>query len=114
MTEQAYRYPIDEWGEEAARNHCGDHDGSFEAAEPEKSAKIGARHTSKEYQMIQSIHDKAVELGAKCAHEEDEGGDGDGKDDGGDGKAVTPSVRPSTIAARIALELMAAGVAEEG
>lgn len=30
--EQAYRYPKDSWSEEAARSHCKDHDGSFEAA----------------------------------------------------------------------------------
>jgi len=31
--EQAYRYPKDTWSEEAARNHCKDHEGTFEAAE---------------------------------------------------------------------------------
>jgi len=31
--EQAYRYPKDTWSEEAARNHCREHGGSFEAAE---------------------------------------------------------------------------------
>jgi hypothetical protein len=31
--EQAYRYPKESWSEEAARNHCQEHDGSFEAAE---------------------------------------------------------------------------------
>ena len=30
--EQAYRYPVESWGEEAARSHCQDHDGTFEAA----------------------------------------------------------------------------------
>jgi len=32
MTEQAYRYPKDDWGAGEARAHCQDHDGSFEAA----------------------------------------------------------------------------------
>ena len=31
--EQAYRYPKDAWSEEAARSHCKEHDGKFEAAE---------------------------------------------------------------------------------
>ena len=31
--EQAYRYPRESWGEEAARSHCQDHSGAFEAAE---------------------------------------------------------------------------------
>ena len=35
--EQAYRYPKESWTEEAARNHCTDHDGSFEAAEKAES-----------------------------------------------------------------------------
>jgi hypothetical protein len=30
--EQAYRYPKDSWDVDDARNHCADHDGSFEAA----------------------------------------------------------------------------------
>lgn len=32
MTEQAYRYDKDTWGADAARKHCSDHGGSFEAA----------------------------------------------------------------------------------
>ena len=35
--EQAYRYPKDSWSEETARNHCEDHDGTFEAAEKTES-----------------------------------------------------------------------------
>jgi len=35
--EQAYRYPKDSWSEEAARSHCQDHDGTFEAAEKTES-----------------------------------------------------------------------------
>ena len=34
--EQAYRYGKDIWDAGAARNHCKSHDGSFEAAKPEK------------------------------------------------------------------------------
>ena len=32
MAEQAYRYPKATWDADAARSHCEDHDGSFEAA----------------------------------------------------------------------------------
>ena len=35
--EQAYRYPKDTWSEEAARSHCQEHDGTFEAAEKTES-----------------------------------------------------------------------------
>jgi len=35
--EQAYRYPKGSWSEQAARNHCKDHDGSFEAAQKTES-----------------------------------------------------------------------------
>jgi len=35
--EQAYRYPIESWSEEAARSHCQDHEGTFEAAEKTES-----------------------------------------------------------------------------
>jgi HK97 family phage prohead protease len=37
MTEQAYRYQKDTWTADEARAHCQDHDGSFEAAQEEKS-----------------------------------------------------------------------------
>jgi len=110
MTEQAYRYGIDVWEEAAARSHCGEHDGSFEAASGEKAwdglaGKAGA----------QAIHDLAVNLGAKCG-ELDESGDGDGDgDQGGGGKATPRGPSPETLAARIGLELMAQGTQlEEG
>jgi len=39
MTEQAYRYPIDEWSEDDARAHCRSHNGeTFEPADPEVTA----------------------------------------------------------------------------
>lgn len=38
MTEQAYRYPDDDWSADAAKSHCQDHDGiEFEPAEEEDS-----------------------------------------------------------------------------
>jgi len=39
MTEQAYRYPDDEWGADAAENHCEDHDGiEFEPSTGEEES----------------------------------------------------------------------------
>ncbi len=41
MTEQAYRYPKDDWTAAEARTHCRSHDGTFEAAtEAEKSLNL--------------------------------------------------------------------------
>jgi hypothetical protein len=39
MTEQAYRYPKDEWSADEARAHCKEHEGSFEAAKGESGAE---------------------------------------------------------------------------
>jgi len=38
---QAYRYPTDSWSEAAARSHCKEHGGSFEAASGTKEAYNG-------------------------------------------------------------------------
>ncbi len=119
LTEQAYRYPIKTWEEADARAHCREHEGRFEAAAP----KAGARHTAKEYEMIQSVHDLAVELGAKCSESVDSSGhDGDDSDGGEDqgeadgklrvGPAGTRASR-DTLAARIAAELIEAGIEED-
>jgi len=108
MTEQSYRYPKDDWSVESARSHCRSHDGSFEAA----AEKVGARHTQKEYEALQTIHDLAVELGAKCAERAgDSEGEGATEGKAGSGKPSGPS--PSTLAARVAIELMELGD-EEG
>lgn len=39
MTEQAYRYAKDKWGEGEARTHCKEHDGTFEPAIKEEMAR---------------------------------------------------------------------------
>jgi hypothetical protein len=39
MTEQAYRYPKTVWTAGAARSHCQDHDGSFEAASSDQAVE---------------------------------------------------------------------------
>lgn len=38
MTDQAFRYPKASWDADEAAAHCGDHDGSFEAASEEEAA----------------------------------------------------------------------------
>ena len=99
LTDQAFRYPRETWDVEQARAHCEGHDGiSFEPAEGEASAcpvcaaaKVGARHTAKEVEQIQAIHDHAVALGAKCA-EADDADTGDDQDEASDGKSRSPSL----------------------
>lgn len=68
--------------------------------------KSGARHTVKEFEMLQQIHDLSVALGAKCAEPDDSAGEGEGEaqDETGNGKSRGPS--PSTLAQRVALELL--------
>jgi len=74
--------------------------------------KAGARHTSKEFEQIQQIHDLAVGLGAKCAEPAADDSDGDGD---GDGKGKARKGKPSepareTFAVRIAAELIEEGI----
>jgi HK97 family phage prohead protease len=77
----------------------------------EKSAdpanqKAGARHSSKDNEMLQQMHDLAVELGAKCAGHDDSASDGDdGATDKGR-KTTSKEPQSSTLAARVALELL--------
>ena len=72
----------------------------------ERGAGIDTRtvsiKTSHDPAELQAIHDAVCRLGAKCAVSE-----GEGKAEAGDGNA---SVYPSTVAARIAAELMEMGV----
>jgi HK97 family phage prohead protease len=71
--------------------------------------KAGARHTSKEYEKMQNIHDLVVELGAKCVQDDDskagaDQGKGGGQGQTGDSTPRTPTT--STLAARTAIELL--------
>jgi HK97 family phage prohead protease len=50
MEEQAYRYPKDTWTVAEARAHCGEHDGSFEAAQEEDSGVIKGLIQQAEFQ----------------------------------------------------------------
>lgn len=57
MTEQAYRYPKDEWEADAAQAHCEAADGTFEAASQEAKAiaKEGRVVSGKDHAMITEI-----------------------------------------------------------
>lgn len=78
--------------------------------------KAGRRNSGKDQERIQRLHDLACELGAKCAQADasdttgDDGvGDGEskGKAEAQQGKAE--GLRPGTLAARVALELLELG-----
>ena len=69
--------------------------------------KEGRRNATKDAERIQKIHDLCVELGAKCAEPSDDEGPPEGEAEKGKpgGKAG-----PENYAARIALELLEAGI----
>jgi HK97 family phage prohead protease len=71
-----------------------------------EAIKAGARHTSKEFEAIQQIHDLAIQLGAKCAEPDDSGGsdEADGQDEAQSGKSR--SHEASILAARLNVELL--------
>ena len=78
-----------------------------------KAFKVGARNSAKDMARIQAIHDAACELGAKCAQPDDTSGGSDESDGQGEGgkTRMADSVKPqgqgpSTLAARVALELL--------
>jgi HK97 family phage prohead protease len=52
--------------------------------------KVGARHTAKEFAMIQEIHDLSVALGAKCAEPTEDSQDADEGDGEGAGQDEAP------------------------
>ncbi len=61
--------------------------------------KEGRRNSNSDLSQIQAIHDAACHLGAKCAERE-----GEAEDEADNGKSSGP--KPSTVAARIAAELL--------
>jgi hypothetical protein len=67
------------------------------------NGKEGRRNSATDARTIQAIHDAACEIGAKCASAE-----GSDEDEAGNGKSSGPG--PSTFAARIAAELLEAGI----
>ncbi len=68
--------------------------------------KEGRRNATKDAARIQSIHDLTCELGAKCAEPSQD--DDSSDDEAGDGKSKQK--RSSTLAERVALELIELGV----
>jgi hypothetical protein len=82
-------------------NHVAGHMRDAELEPPELKAldepesKVGARHTAKEVEAIQEIHDRAVVLGAKCAHDEEPAQD-DAADDG-KSRGAGPSVQGALV-----------------
>lgn len=68
--------------------------------------KSGVRHTGKEYEMLQKMHDMAVELGAVCPGHDDSAGEGEGETDGKAREGTPSGPSPSTLAQRVALELL--------
>jgi len=75
LTEQAYRYDQEVWGETAAKSHCKDHDGTFEAAE--KAGRVlSASNISKvraALEALQNLLESATieEEGGKAALNEE-------------------------------------------
>lgn len=47
---------------------------------PTEIAKTGARHSKDDLELVQALHDSAVELGASCPPIDDNDGDGDDED----------------------------------
>ena len=85
------------------------------------SSKVGRRHSSKDEEMLQAIHDYACELGAKCAQadESEQPGEGQGEGEGESSgtkfrqRRTKPSAGPSVLATRVAIELMEQGITED-
>lgn len=75
--------------------------------------KAGARHTAKEFEQIQQIHDLAAVLGAKCAEPAgDTGGEGDGGDGGKAREGTSDGWTPGYLATQVALDLIEFGIGE--
>lgn len=57
---QAYRYPIEDWSEAAARNHCREHDGTFEPAADDEGEQDGMKQ--REWFEIRMQGEDAAEI----------------------------------------------------
>ncbi len=107
MTEQAYRYPKDDWTAAQARSHCKGHEGRFEAAADEgKARKELLDRIREEPEEVQALHDELVSLGAKCRQEDDNaaGSEGTTEDEAGNGKSS--GAAPSTIRVQVESDLI--------
>ena len=86
-----------------------------------EALKQGRRHSAKDEEMLQAIHDYACELGAKCAQADEseqpgeDQGEGEGESSGTKfrQRRTKPSAGPSVLATRVALELMEQGITED-
>jgi hypothetical protein len=58
--EQAYRYPVKTWTEAEARNHCQDHEGTFEVATKQEGDKMAQNENT-----ASPLHDKFLDEIAK-------------------------------------------------
>ena len=68
------------------------------AAQPFHRIKAGARHTGKEYETLQNIHDMVVEFGASCV------GHGEIEDEASDGKSRVKHGESTIV--RIAVDII--------
>lgn len=109
MTEQAYRYASDVWTEAQARKHCDTHDGAtFEPATGKTKAGrvMAARNVERLRSALADLTEILKDAGLLETAEGDSASDGDDTDQG-KGRKVTPrSSESSTLAARVALDLM--------
>jgi len=110
MTEQAYRYPSDTWTEAQARGHCDSHDGATFEAATGKGLKAGRVLARRNAERILAAYNTLTEVLKDAGLLET--ADSDSADDGDDGatdksrKATDKEPRSSTLAARVALDLM--------
>jgi hypothetical protein len=56
--EQAYRYPVENWSEDQARNHCQEHDGTFEPATKEEGDRANENQSEEEGER-EELHEAA-------------------------------------------------------
>lgn len=65
--------------------------------------KTGARHSARDREAIQYMHDLACDLGAKCAEADDSESDTEGESEGKANPGTSSGPSPSTIALRMAV-----------
>jgi hypothetical protein len=110
MTEQAYRYPSDTWAEEQARKHCDSHDGATFEPATGKALKAGrvmaARNVERLRSALADLTEILKDAGLLETAASDSADDGDDTDQGKGRKATPRSSESSTLAARVAMELL--------
>jgi hypothetical protein len=71
-TTQAYRYPVDDWTESQAREHCKEQSGTFEPASKD-SVTVGE---TREAQGIEAIRERLPEIEGRCVLASEDWADG--------------------------------------